>query len=251
MIVDDEPLARKELSRLVSKDPEFQITNLVSDGDEAIRSLSREKVDAVFLDIEMPGKTGLEVAGHLAGWEKPPLVIFATAYHQYAIEAFEAHAIDYVLKPFESGRIQKTLERIKKSIQQPASVQPNLSALQDQLIQQGILKKLTGHVRNRKDRIVIDPAEVCFFSAEAEAVVAHLDEQDLLVNSSLKDVLARLDPSQFVQTHKGYIVNINKIQKVSPMFSGNFEILMKGPKTPKVPLSRRYAPGLKALLGHW
>ncbi len=97
----------------------------------------------------------------------------------------------------------------------------------------------------------MDPSEVYFFSAEAEEVVAHMGQQDLLIKASLKEVLAQLDPGKFAQTHKSYIVNIDKIQKVSPMFSGNFEITLKGTQSLKVPLSRRFAPAIKKLLGHW
>jgi two-component system, LytTR family, response regulator LytT len=251
LIVDDEPLARQELTRLIGQNEGFQILGEAASGNLALPKIAKEKPDVIFLDIEMPGMSGLEVASKLTEWENPPLVIFATAYHQYAVEAFEANAIDYILKPFEAERVKKALGRVKGILRAPETSKKNLTSLQDHLIQKGILKKLTGHERNRKDRIVIDPSEVYFFSAEAEEVVAHMAQQDLLIKASLKEVIAQLDPEKFSQTHKSYIVNIDKIQKVSPMFSGNFEITLKPPHTAKVALSRRFAPALKKLLGHW
>lgn len=251
MIVDDEPLSRQELARLVGQNEGFEVLGEAASGDAALSKIQKEKPDVVFLDIEMPGSSGLETASKLAAWENPPRVVFATAYHQYAVEAFDANAIDYILKPFEPARVKKTLERVRAVLKQPAQSKANLISLEDHLIQKGILRKLTGHERNRKDRIVIDPSEVYFFSAEAEEVVAHMAQQDLLIRASLKEVLAQLDPEKFAQTHKSHIVNIDKIQKVSPMFSGNFEIFLKSAQPLKVPLSRRFAPALKKQLGHW
>lgn len=251
MIVDDEPLSRQELRRLISQDGEFDIVGEAQSGEQALEQLSVFETDVMFLDIEMPGISGLEAASRLTSWEHPPRVVFATAYHQYAVEAFDAHAMDYVLKPFDAVRIKKTLQRIKDGFKKSVSSRDSLVALEEHLIEKGILKKLTGHLRNHKDRMVIDPSEVYYFSAEAEEVVAHLGEQSLIIKTSLKDVLNRLDPARFVQTHKAYIVNIDKIQKVSPMFSGNFEITFKGAPSLKIPLSRRYSSGAKKLLGSW
>jgi two-component system, LytTR family, response regulator LytT len=251
IIVDDEPLARQELARLIRLEKDFEIVGEAESGDTALELVQKIKPDLLFLDIEMPGLSGLEVASKLSEWENPPRVVFATAYHQYAVEAFEANAIDYILKPFEPLRIKKALDRVRKTVSKSDSSRQNLVSLQDHFIQKGILKKLTGHERNRKDRIVIDPSEVYFFSADAEEVVAHLGQQDLIIGASLKDVLSQLDPEKFSQTHKSYIVNLDKVQKVSPMFSGNYEITLKPPHTSKVPISRRFASGIKKLLGLW
>lgn len=251
LLIDDEPLARGELRRLISQDSEFEIAGEAQSGEDALALLAKQKTDVLFLDIEMPGMSGLEVASRLAEWENPPRVVFATAYHQYAVEAFEAHAMDYVLKPFEPARLKKTLQRVKDELRSLGSSRESLLSLQDHLIDRGILKKLTGHLRNHKDRVVVDPAEVYYFAAEAEEAVAYAGEQCLMIKSSLKDILSRLDPGHFVQTHKAYIVNINRIQKVSPMFSGNFEITFKGAPSLRIPLSRRYSAGLKKLLGSW
>ena len=251
MVVDDEPLSLKELTRLISQDPEFRVVQQATNGAEALEKMKHSPVDVVFLDIEMPGFTGLEVASELARWETPPRVVFATAYDQYAIQAFEANAIDYVLKPFDPERLGKTLERVKSLFPTQKPSGQNLLFLEEDLIQKGVLKKLLGYKRKSKDRILIEPSQVYFFRAQLSEVFAYLEGGELIVRTTLRDLLKTLDPAQFVQTHKAHIVNINKVEKVAPLFSGNFELLFKIPTLPKVPLSRRYASAFKALFPSW
>lgn len=252
LIADDEALNRQELTRLLEEEGGFQIVDEAGSGDEAFRKLkSHPEVEVVFLDIDMPGLSGLEVASKLTDWPAPPLVVFATAYHQYAIEAFEANAIDYVLKPYDPARLQKTFERIQEQVKSKSGGKEKLVSLDDELIRKGMIKKLAGHRRNNKDRIVIDPNDVFYFYAHHTEVSAHLDADELIVNATLKEILANLDSQRFAQTHKSYIVNIDKVRKVSPMFSGNFEITLGSKSEEKIPLSRRYARHLKNLLGSW
>ncbi len=252
MVVDDEPLAQEELTKLIAEDNDFRVTGRASSGKESLEKLKKEAVDVLFLDIEMPGINGLEVASRLAAWENPPLVVFATAYHQYAIKAFDENAIDYILKPYEAKRIQKTLERVRQLLKSRVSGQRDkLVTLEDYLIRQGTLKKIVGHRRNSKDRMVLDPAEVFYFFADLSEVLAHVEQDDLLVNSTLKELLANLDPARFAQIHKSYLVNLDKVDKVSPLFNGNFQIALNDTAHTKIPLSRRYASSLKQRLGNW
>ena len=251
MVVDDEPLSVKELTRLIRQDKDFQITAEATSGTDALEKLKDSTVDIVFLDIEMPGLNGLDVASELARWEKPPRVVFATAYDEYALEAFEAHAIDYILKPFDPERLKKTLERIKTLAQSEKPSAEKFLSLEDDLIQKGILKKLVGYRRKSKDRILIEPKDVYFFQAKLSEVWAYVEGQELMIHSPLKELLKSLDPTQFAQTHKAYLVNLGKVEKVSPLFSGNFEISLKHPALSKIPLSRRYAKAFKDLLKGW
>ena len=251
MIVDDESFARQELIRLLKMSEDFEIVGEATTGREALEKLKEERADVIFLDIEMPGMNGLEVASALAEWPSPPLVVFATAYHEFAIEAFEANAIDYILKPFEPNRLRKTLERIKNRLKSKASFVENLISLENNLIEKGLLKKLAGHKRNSKDRVVFDPREVYYFDVQHSELIAHLEKEELIVTSTLKDLLSSLTSQGFVQTHKAYMVNLDKIEKVSPLFSGNYEIHLKDPAKTHIPLSRRYAQGLKQQLGNW
>ena len=252
LIADDETLNRQELRRMLEAGGDFQIMDEAVSGDEAFRKLKdHPEIDAVFLDINMPGLSGLEVASKLSDWPDPPLVIFATAYHEYAIKAFELNAIDYILKPYDPVRLQKTFEKIKEQVKIKGRNKERLVSLDDDLIRKGMIKKIAGHKRKTKDRIVIDPGDVCYFYAHNTEVSAHLENDDLILNFTLKEVLDNLDPEHFAQVHKSYIVNIDKIRKVSPMFSGNFEISLATKATKTIPLSRRFAKNLKSLLGSW
>lgn len=251
LIADDEPLAREELSRLIKSIGGCTIMATAQDGEEAIKMLKACPVEAVFLDIEMPGLSGLEVASRLADWPNPPFVIFATAYDQYAVQAFEANAVDYVLKPYDVKRLEKTIQRLKEMVLAGCSSRAALQNLENDLIHKGMLKKLACHKRNAKDRIVVDPSDVYFLYVQYTDVIAQLAEEELMVNGTLKELLDALGDCGFAQTHKSYAVNLNKVQKVSPMFSGNFELTLNHSKLPKVPLSRRYASAIKARLAQW
>lgn len=248
LLVDDEPLAREDLLRLLSQNPDCQMVGFAQNGREALEEIHKQKPDVVFLDIEMPGKNGLEVASDLAKIKDPPLIIFVTAFNQYAVQAFEANAIDYILKPPDPDRVQKAIERIKQRLKEGPQ---NLVRLETSLIERGLLKRLTAHKANSRDRIVLNPADVYYFHVRLTDVVARTESEDLIVNYSLKKLNQELDPELFVQTHKSYLVNVSKIQKVSPMFSGNFEITLKHPNQLKIPLSRRHTSGLKSRLGDW
>lgn len=251
MIADDEPLSREELSRLIGKNKDFHVVELASHGQEALDKLKKNPADVIFLDIDMPGVNGLEAASRLSQWAHPPMVVFATAYHQYAVEAFEENAVDYILKPYEQERLEKTLKKIQKFLVHHRPEKEKLVALEDNLIQRGIVKKLVGHKKNSKDRMVIEPAEVLYFYVEYSEIRARLAADEVIINGTLKQLLDQLDPAHFAQTHKSYIMNLNKMSRVTPMFNGNFEILLKDHPDVRVPLSRRYARILKGRLGAW
>lgn len=252
LVVDDEALARDELTRLILEDGAFEVIAQAGSGDEALTKLKEDsRIRVAFLDIEMPGPSGLQVASRLSDWPDPPLVVFATAYHQYAVEAFETNAVDYVLKPYDPERLKKTFAKIKQSLGRKGEAREKLQALDQHLVRKQIIKKLVGHERNRKDRIVIHPEEVYFFHARLTEVTARLKDRELVVNATLKELLACLDAEKFAQTHKSYIVNLDKVEKVSPMFSGNFEVSLRGIPDLKLPLSRRYSRQVKSLLGSW
>lgn len=251
MIVDDEEHARSTLARLVEEEPDFRIVGQAASGDEALRKLKEEAVDVIFLDVEMPDLSGLDVASQLARFENPPLVVFATAYDKYAIEAFEANAMDYILKPFESERLGRTFARIRQAVQAKESSKDKLSALENQLVTMGRLKRLVGLRPKSRTRILFDPKEVYFFQIRVGDVHANLGTEELVVRMSLKDILASLDPSQFVRIHKSYIVNVEKVTSLEPLFHNDYKIDLKGPKSITLPLSRRYAAAFKALLKNW
>ena len=247
MIVDDEPLAIQELQRLVEKDHDFEVVMTAENGREALNKLQRQNVDVVFLDIDMPIMNGLDVAKELCSWDEPPVIAFSTAYHHYAVDAFEANAIDYFLKPYDYERVQKSLVRVKNSL---LSAHKNpLQSMEKYATE--TLRKIIGHVHCSKDKIVIDPSEIFFFKVQYGQVVVQLIEQKLEVGLTLKEIEERLDPAFFARCHKSYVVNLDKVLKVAPLFNGNFELVFSSEQIPNIPLSRRYAVAIKKHLGRW
>ena len=154
MIVDDEPLAREELQRLVGEHKDFKVECQAQNGKEALEQLKKNPVDLILCDIEMPGLNGLEVASRLAGWDNPPALVFATAYHDYAVQAFDANAIDYILKPYDPDRLAKALQRVQSHLQAKASSKDKLQNLEKHLVNTGVLKRLVGKRRKSKEKIM-------------------------------------------------------------------------------------------------
>lgn len=250
LIADDEKAAREELSAMITKHTDFEVVAHAADGLAALEVLKKGGIDAAFLDIEMPGMTGLEVAGELSVWDHPPRVVFATAHDRYAVAAFEASAVDYILKPYREDRLKKALQRIREGMQAGANGQAELEGLEKNLFQKGLLKKVVVRKKNSKDRIVLDPSEVDFFYAESAEVFARVKEQDFIVHMTLRDLTESLALQGFAPCHKAHIVNLSKIEKITPLFSGNFEIHLKAnPK--RIPLSRRFAKAIRDQLKAW
>lgn len=250
LLVDDEKTARDELSAMLQQHSDFEIVASAPNGQEALTILEAGGVDALFLDIEMPLMTGLELANILGTWPSPPRVVFATAHNQYAVTAFEANAVDYILKPYQEDRLAKALEKIKTSIGQGKSNSESLEGLSKSLFEKKLIKKMAVRKKNSKDRIVMDPVEFDYFHAESAEVFAHAAGQDYVSNMTLKDLGESLAIHGFAPCHKAYLVNLTKIEKISPLFNGNFEILLKN-NVGKVPLSRRFAKAIREKVGGW
>ena len=250
LLVDDEKAAREELSALLQQHPDFEIVASAPNGQEALTILEAGGIDALFLDIEMPLMTGLELANILGTWPNPPRVVFATAHNQYAVNAFEANAIDYVLKPYQEDRLAKALEKIKSAIGQGKSNSESLEGLSKSLFEKKLIKKMVVHKKNSKDRIVMDPSEFDYFHAESAEVFARAAGQDYVSNMTLKNLSVSLAVHGFAPCHKAYLVNLTKVEKIVPLFNGNFEILIKS-DAGKIPLSRRFAKAIREKVGGW
>ncbi len=209
VIADDEPLARKKLSRLLKQDSAVECVGVAADGPEAVRLVSELTPDLLFLDIRMPGATGIEVLEQL---DHRPHVIFTTAYDRYAVTAFELQALDYLLKPFGKERFSQALERAKTVIAQrePGVTRSRLPALDAE----GPLTRL--FVRERGRIVPINITDIVRLEAVDDYVMVHVGGRKHLVSVRLRDFEARLDPDLFVRVHRSHMVNLDQVVSLTP-----------------------------------
>jgi two-component system LytT family response regulator/two-component system response regulator LytT len=263
ILVDDEQLARDELRYLLSQIPDVEIVGQAGNGLEALESIDRLEPDLVFLDIQMPGLTGFEVARRLLDGPVAH-IIFVTAYDQHAIEAFEVNAVDYLLKPVDPARLELALQRARRRIASerraigtPAAADgaglPGIST--DQLER---IVELVSERQNRRDRLVIKIGERFLLVQADDIIHASLVDDTITVVTNqyagassyrtLDELQARLDPSVFWRVHRSHLVNINKIKEIVPWFSRNYILRMKGDKTMEIPVSRTQTRRLRDYL---
>jgi two-component system LytT family response regulator/two-component system response regulator LytT len=255
VVVDDEQLAREELCYQLEQLDGVEIVAQASNGIEAIGAVERHDPDLVFLDIQMPGLGGFEVARRLLEHEEEaPVMVFVTAFDQHAIEAFEVNAVDYLLKPVESGRLEQALLRARRRVEAerpgPAAAPTN-----DQLEQ--IVKMMAGR-QTRRDQVAIRVGERFVLVQADEIIYASLADESINIVTgqvagtsnyrTLDELQARLDPDVFWRVHRSHLVNINKIKEIVPWFSRNYILRMKDAKNSEIPVSRAQTKRLREYL---
>ena len=246
LIVDDETPARGELRFMLGAlMPEADLIE-ADTGERALELIGEYAPEVVFLDINMPGLSGLDVAAKLLDDPEPPLIVFATAYDEHALKAFELEAIDYLLKPYSEARLASSLERLKQALDNRDLRSERGDKLKRYLAKP--INKLWGE-RENENRVLLDYGDICWFSAEEGRVYAHTVYEALLVRFTLKELEIELAPHGFVRAHKSILVNLDHILELVPWFSGNYLIRMKDRASTQVKLSRRYAAKLKQLTG--
>jgi two-component system LytT family response regulator len=240
LIVDDERLARNELNRLLENFPSIEVIGEAANTDEASQLIEELQPDVVFLDIQMPGKTGFEWLEEWDGFL--PEIIFTTAFDEYALKAFEVNALDYVLKPIELARLSESIQKLESRFQRPASTEKSVTA---------------NHVLGGNDQIFVKDGEKCWFvrldrvrlcESMGNYVRLFFDDQKPLVLKSLNSLEERLDPKVFFRCNRKHIVNLNFIEKIEPWFSGGLQVTLKGEKAEKIEISRRQSIRFKELL---
>ena len=251
LVVDDERPARHELCFLLEQLSDVAVAGQAADGVEALELISELKPDLVFLDIQMPGRTGFEVARDLLARNAQTRIIFVTAYDQYAIEAFEVNAVDYLLKPVEPARLDKAVARVRQQL--PPERGSATGALDDAELQQ--IVQYVSERRTRQDQVAIKVGQSFQLIPSNDIIFAsRADDQITIVTTSLTgtancrtldELQSNLDPAVFWRVHRSHLVNINKVKEIVPWFSRNYILKMKDAKGTEIPVSRAQTKRLR------
>jgi len=236
--VDDEPLGRERIRTLLAGDPEIEVIEECPDGRRAIAAIERSKPDLVFLDVQMPEVDGFAVLDAVAG-DRMPTIIFVTAYDRYAVQAFEVHALDYLLKSFDRERFQAALQRAKAEIRRSKEgfLNERLAGLLEDL--QARQKCLTRLVVKSAGRIVfLRVEEIDWVEAADNYVRIHAGRESHLIRETLQSLESRLDPEKFLRIHRSTLVNFDRIRELQPIFHGDY--LVKMNDGTELTLSRSY-----------
>lgn len=250
VIVDDEQLALDELSYLLKSADDVEIVAQGHNGLEAVTLIKEHSPDIVFLDVQMPGLDGFGVIKKLLDRKVSlPQIIFATAFDQYAVKAFEVNAIDYLLKPFDKKRVSQALEKARKRVQGSSASNDKLESLVKMLESQRpqnskVLLRSAGRL------LLVDQKDVCFASIEdgvISVVATNLEGQSNC--RTLEELLQGLDSDMFWRAHRSFVVNINRIKEVVPWFKSSYQLRMEDKKQSEIPVSRAQTKRLRELFG--
>jgi two-component system LytT family response regulator len=244
LIVDDEPIARSVLREELELLPDVQVVGEAADGKEALQSIARLQPEVVFLDLQMPVMSGFEVVHNLNG-PTLPIVVIVTAFDQHAIQAFEAGAVDYLLKPVGEARLRTAVERARKMLGKPAEIAAHTGRIASaQPADAPRSRKVVG--RSGEEYFLLDWDEVLAFQSERELVWIITAKQRLLATQSLRAIEARLAEPQFQRVHRNAIVNVNHIRKMSALSSQRWLITMSNAL--QLVVSKRQAHNIRKIL---
>jgi two-component system response regulator LytT len=252
LIIDDEQLARDELAYLLKSMGDVDVVAQGRNGVEAVNLVRELSPDVVFLDVQMPGLDGFGVIKRLIDKKiRVPQIVFATAYDQYAVRAFEVNAVDYLLKPFDRRRVAQSVEKTRQKLHSTAAPAERLESLVRMLGSQHaptphsrILLKAGGRL------ILVDQKDICFASIEDGVITVVTSGGEGHSNCrTLEELLATLDPNMFWRAHRSYLVNINRIREVVPWFKSSYQLRMDDRKQTEVPVSRTQTKRLRELFG--
>ncbi len=245
VIADDEPLARERLRTLLAAEPDVALVAECSDGLETADALARHRPDVLFLDVQMPERDGFRLLDGLAPGTAP-LVVFVTAYPQYAVPAFDASAADYLLKPFDRERFSRTMARVRERLRGGPQLRAELVTLLEQLHEQ---PSGLGHIPVRAGQwtVLVRIEEIDWIESAGNYVTLHVGSQEHLLRETLSELESRLSPRQFVRVHRTAIVNLDRIQSLVPTPHGDHRLVLRDGR--ELTLSRTYRARLEQLLG--
>lgn len=227
LIVDDEPLAREKISTLLRDEGDFELIGECENGLQAVEAIRRLRPDLVFLDVQMPGMTGVEVLRCLEQ-EEWPAVVFVTAFDEYAVEAFELNAQDYLLKPFDFERFKKTLDRLHHHIrlQRTEADNSRLQSLLQQLRSEATYRDRL-MIKSRGDIYFLKTSEIDWIEAAGNYINIHTGRKTHLLRESMSNIEAQLDPRHFIRIHRSKIVNIEQVAKLHSDLHGEYFVTLK------------------------
>jgi two-component system, LytTR family, response regulator LytT len=250
IVVDDEQLAREELCYMLEQLGNVEVVAQAGNGLEAVGIVERFGPDVVFLDVQMPGLSGFEVAHRLIQNGSSPNIIFVTAFDRYAIEAFEVNAVDYLLKPVDGTRLERALDKARKRL--VASKDVPLNDQVERIVQ------LMSERQSKRERVAVKVGERFLLVQAEEIIYASLTDDSINIVTSqlagtsnfrtLDELQSRLDPSVFWRVHRSHLVNINKVKEIVPWFSRNYILRMKDAKATEIPVSRAQTKRLREYL---
>lgn len=265
LIIDDEPLARQELQYLLEGAGGVEVLAQGTNGIEAVELIRTHRPDVVFLDVQMPGLDGFGVLKKLLDRKVSlPQVVFATAYNQYAVRAFEVNAVDYLLKPFDRKRVLQTIEKAQNRLSQEERAEGNaatagdteskldalLRLMGEQAAQAPAAKANTGKVivRTQNRLLLVDQKEICFATIDEGTITVVTPTVEGNSNCrTIEELQDQLDPEAFWRAHRSFLVNIQHIREVVPWFKSSYQLRMDDPKKTEIPVSRAQTKRLKEL----
>jgi two-component system LytT family response regulator len=243
VVVDDEDLARRRLMKLLAKyGGEVDVVGEAANGEDAIALIASLRPDVVFLDVQMPGCDGFDVVRRL---REKPFIVFATAYNEYALKAFEENSVDYLLKPVEQKRLDRTFDKLRR-----------FTGVSAPVMDENILRMLAGlaspQLRRLKvtlgDKIyLIDLADVVYFESREKYTYLHTVDREYMLDGALAELEGKLDGSQFVRIHRAYIVNVKFIRELVRWFAGRFKVRLSDAKGTELIATRSYAVNIRRL----
>jgi two-component system, LytTR family, response regulator len=247
LIVDDEPLARRRIRRLLDSDPDVEVIGECGEGTSAAAALEQHTPDLVFLDVQMPGADGFDVVGAAPAGRRP-VVVFITAYDEYAVRAFEVHAVDYLLKPIDRARFAEALERAKTQVELHRAGGGEHGARMATLLEElrrneTYLTRLL--VRAGESFIFLEVDQIDWIRAAGKYVELHVGPKTHLLRERLHVLEARLDPNRYVRTQRSAIVNVRRVKELQPAFHGNYVVILHDGT--EIPLTQAYRAKLQRL----
>jgi two-component system LytT family response regulator len=244
LIVDDEPLGRQRIRSLLKEEADLEIVGECANGREAVAAIRDQQPDLVFLDVQMPGVDGFGVLEAVG--EQMPAIVFVTAHDSYALRAFEVHALDYLLKPFDRQRLRQALQRARQQItQRDKAVGQYNALLEDVQSNRKILDRLV--IKSSGRVFFLKTEEIDWIEAAGNYLRLHVGGEVHLLRETMTNLESRLNSGQFIRIHRSTMVNIERIKELRPLFHGDYMVLLHD-KT-ELTLSRSYRPKLQEILG--